>query len=224
MRDLILFDFGGTLDADGERWSIRFHRAYRQVGGRASFAEFEPAFRRSDKMLGAIPQIFGVGFDVMVEAQAEILAGLIPDARTLPMQRAARLFAAETKETVARNRGILVGFKERYRLGIVANFTGNLSVCLDELELSALFDVVADSGAIGIEKPDPAIFRWVTARVPPGSAPVWMIGDNFDADIRPAASLGFNTCWLAPARRVEPSPGLATKRAASLPDVLAFFA
>ena len=223
MRDLILFDFGGTLDADGERWSVRFHRAYQAVGGQLGFEDFEPWFRRSDSMLAAYPTIASAGFDKLVGAQAEILAGLIPDARGLPMHSAARTFAAETRQTIARNRRILSQIKQRYRLGIVSNFTGNLTACLAELELGDLFDVVADSGAIGIEKPDPAIFRWAVSEVAPAPTGVWMVGDNFDADIRPAAALGFKTCWIAPVERPEPSPGVATDRVAAFPELLPLF-
>lgn len=51
MRGLVLFDFGGTLDADGARWSVRFHSAYRAAGGVEPFAAFEAAFRASDRAL-----------------------------------------------------------------------------------------------------------------------------------------------------------------------------
>ena len=42
----ILFDFGGTLDADGTRWSVRFHEAYRRAGGRLVLERFEPLSSR----------------------------------------------------------------------------------------------------------------------------------------------------------------------------------
>ena len=41
VRGLVLFDFGGTLDADGSRWSVRFHSAYRAAGGKQTFAAFD---------------------------------------------------------------------------------------------------------------------------------------------------------------------------------------
>ena len=51
MRGLVLFDFGGTLDADGSRWSVRFHAAYQAAGGKQSFAAFDRAFRFTDTWL-----------------------------------------------------------------------------------------------------------------------------------------------------------------------------
>jgi len=48
---VVLFDFGGTLDADGDRWAVRFHSAYAAAGGRLTFAAFEPLFRKSDCQL-----------------------------------------------------------------------------------------------------------------------------------------------------------------------------
>ena len=42
-----------------------------------------------------------------------------------------------------------------------------------------------------------------------------MVGDNYEADIKPAASLGWNTCWVTPDRDPAVDP-LATVRIAGL--------
>src|SRR5882672_8285964 len=73
VRGLVLFDFGGTLDADGSRWSVRFHAAYRAVGGRQSFAAFDRAFRESDRALERLAGIERLGFRAMVDAQTALL-------------------------------------------------------------------------------------------------------------------------------------------------------
>src|ERR1043166_7588083 len=45
MTGPVLFDFGGTLDADGEPWGERMYRGYRAAGGRAAPDAFDAGFR-----------------------------------------------------------------------------------------------------------------------------------------------------------------------------------
>ena len=84
VRGLVLFDFGGTLDADGSRWSVRFHAAYRAVGGRQSFAAFDRAFRESDRALERLAGIERLGFRAMVDAQTALLLPRLSDGAALP--------------------------------------------------------------------------------------------------------------------------------------------
>ncbi len=200
-----MFDFGGTLDADGVHWSPRFHAAYRTAGGTLDFAAFDAIFKGSDEAMARLPGIRALGFRAAIAAQARLLVSRLPD-QVDPAAIAQRLHG-EAVAVVTRNLPVLERLARRYRLGIVSNFTGNLQPCLDELGLARLFVTVSDSGVVGWSKPDARIFTHTLAalRVSPGGA--WMVGDNFEADIRGAAVLGMRTCWLAPSERVVP-PGL----------------
>jgi len=52
----VLFDFGGTLDADGLTWKTRFFRLCREEGLVADPERFDPVFHAADDALvGAIP-------------------------------------------------------------------------------------------------------------------------------------------------------------------------
>jgi HAD superfamily hydrolase (TIGR01509 family) len=219
MRDILLFDFGGTLDADGDRWAVRFHQAYAQLGGTMAFPAFDPLFREADRRLEHDSAVRAMGFRAMVVHQARVLGGLVPDAHAIPFDEVAERFHADSVAIVARNRGLLERFASRYRLGVVSNFTGNLDRCLAELDLLRLFSVTADSLIVGWSKPDPRLFLHALTALgaPPDAA--WMVGDNFEADVRPAAALGLATCWLAGADRVAPADGVATRRIARLPDL-----
>lgn len=215
----LLFDFGGTLDADGIPWGRRFHAAYRAAGGRLSFAEFEPIFRASDRALEAEPGVRELGFRAMVVRQAALLCARLPDGGHVDAERIARDFHAASTATVARNREVVTRLARRYRMGIVSNFTGNLEPCLDELGLLALFDAVSDSSVIGAAKPAPRIFEVTLEALGVEPRLAWMIGDNFEADVRAAARLGLSTCWLAPAERPLPAEGVATARTASFTNL-----
>ena len=219
----LLFDFGGTLDADGVRWAVRFHEAYRAAGGSLPLPTFEAHFRRSDAALAELPRIRAMGFRQMVEAQAALLLRLVDDGAALDAGRIADGFHAESLAAVRRNRLLLAALLPR-PLGVVSNFTGNLERCLEELELAPLFAVACDSTVIGCCTPDARIFRTALEGLTATAGDAWMVGDNFEADVRPAAALGMRTCWLAPAERPMPADGVATMRAARLSDFLALVA
>ena len=219
VRGLVLFDFGGTLDADGSRWSVRFHAAYRAVGGKQSFAAFDRAFRESDRALERLAGIERLGFRAMVDAQTALLLPRLSDGAVLPARAIADQFYATTCAVVSRNQALLARLHKSYHLGVVSNFTGNLELCLEELGVMQYFSVVADSGRVGVTKPDPRLFQHALSHPGLTATPAWMVGDNFDSDIRPAAALGLSTAWLAPATEKPRESGLPTVRLATLSDL-----
>jgi FMN phosphatase YigB (HAD superfamily) len=198
VRGLVLFDFGGTLDADGARWSVRFHAAYRAAGGKQSFAAFDRSFRESDRALERLSGIQRLGFRAMIDAQTALLLPRLPDGAGLSPRDIADEFHSTTCAVVRRNEALLARLHGSYHLGVVSNFTGNLERCLEELGVMGYFSVVADSGRLGITKPDPRLFQHALSWPGLVSKPAWMVGDNFDSDIVPAAALGLSTAWLAP--------------------------
>ncbi len=215
----MLFDFGGTLDADGIHWAPRFHAAYQSAGGRLDYPAFEPCFKASDLELERQPGIRSLGFREMIEAQARLVCRLVADGARVETGAMAATFHAAAMATVARNRPILERLSRGHRLGVVSNFTGNLGTCLEELDLRRWFEVVTDSALAGVTKPDGRIFTETLARFGVPIAGAWMVGDNFESDIRPAVALGMQTCWLAPPDRVAPPGPSPTARIARLTDV-----
>jgi putative hydrolase of the HAD superfamily len=210
----VLLDFGGTLDADGVHWSPRFHAAYRAAGGTLEFVTFEPIFKSSEQMLARLPGIAELGFRAAIEAQARLLMELLPDGGRVNPAAVARRVHGDAVAVVERNKPVLERLARRHRLGVVSNFTGNLEPCLDELGLAKLFVVLSDSTVVGWSKPDPRIFRHTLAALGAAAEHAWMVGDNFEADIRAAAALGMRTCWLAPPERAVPAELAPTARIA----------
>jgi len=215
----VLLDFGGTLDADGVHWSPRFHAAYRAAGGTLDFAAFEPIFKSSDQALDCLPGIAELGFRAAIEAQARLLVELLPDGARVDPAAVARRLHDDAVAVVRRNEPVLERLARRYRLGVVSNFTGNLKPCLDELGLARLFAVLSDSTVVGWSKPDPRIFWHTLAALGASAERAWMVGDNFEADIRAAAALGMRTCWLAPPGRAAPADLAPTARIGRFVDL-----
>ena len=189
------------------------------MGGALDFAAFDSFFQASGDALAGLPGIRALGFRAAIEAQARLLVELVPD--VVDAGALARRLHAEALEVVARNRPVLERLAGRYRLGVVSNFTGNLRPCLEELGLARFFAVLSDSALIGWSKPDPRIFAHALAALQVAPQRAWMVGDNFEADIRGAAGVGLRTCWLAPSERTAPPGGelVVTARIGRLPEV-----
>jgi putative hydrolase of the HAD superfamily len=90
-----------------------------------------------------------------------------------------------------------------YPLIVVSNSEGRLAELLGEIGLSDLFAAVVDSGRLGIEKPDPRIFRHALAQIgAPADAPAIHVGDAWAADITGALAVGWRAIWYG--RRARP--------------------
>jgi FMN phosphatase YigB (HAD superfamily) len=201
--DTLLFDFGGTLDADGVAWKERFHAAYRAEGLDIAADTFAPAFYAADDpLVGGLPADADLRVTVdrltaNLEDELERRGGALRDSGR--GRRVAARFLADAEAAFARNRPLLEALAGRYRLGIVSNFYGNLDAVCRSAGLAPLFPVIADSQRVGAEKPDPAIFR--AALEPLGAAPetTVFIGDSLKRDRAGARNLGMGFVWLAPA-------------------------
>ena len=112
--------------------------------------------------------------------------------------RVASRFLSEASAAFVRNRPVLEALRERYRLGIVSNFYGNLEAVCHSAGLASLFAVVVDSHCVGAEKPDPAIFHVAldTLRATPETTV--FVGDSLRRDREGARRTGMRFIWIVP--------------------------
>lgn len=84
-------------------------------------------------------------------------------------------------------------------LVVVSNADGKLLSAFRRIGLAGLFDHVVDSGALGVEKPDPAIFR-EALRVS-GARPATTVhaGDYYEIDVVGARAAGLRAVLVDPA-------------------------
>jgi HAD superfamily hydrolase (TIGR01509 family) len=88
------------------------------------------------------------------------------------------------------------------RVAVLSNSEGKLAELLAQIGIADAFDVVIDSGRVGIEKPDRKIFEHtLEALGVPGAQPIH-IGDSWSADIAGALAVGWRAIWYGP--RVMP--------------------
>ncbi len=81
-------------------------------------------------------------------------------------------------------------------LAVLSNSEGKLAELAEELGWRDLFLAIADSGKIGLEKPDVRIFEWTRAHLGVGMDEVVHIGDSVAADVVGALRAGMRAIWF----------------------------
>ncbi len=197
MANAVLFDFGGTLDADGVPWKERFSRLYRAEGVVLEPERFDLLFYAADDALAReIPPTLSFRETVFRLAEA-VADGLGRGADGAQIGRIASRFLEGAREKLRGNTTLLSRLRRRYRLGIVSNFYGNLETVCDEAGIRQLLSVVIDSGRIGFRKPDPGIFDRALEELGMTPADATFVGDSLARDMAGARAVGMRHVWLA---------------------------
>ena len=230
--ETLLFDFGGTLDADGVAWKERFYALYQAEGLDMTAEAFAPAFfAADDPLVDALPPTAGLTETVHALA-ANLEAELRRRAGTAKApadgdrgRRVASRFLSDMSAIFARNRPILEALGERYRLGVVSNFYGNLEAVCRSSGLAPLFAVMTDSCRVGVEKPDPAIFRAALEALNAAPETTLFIGDSLRRDCEGARRAAIGFIWIAPedvqaAAAQATGPQSVPAAVTKLPDLL----
>lgn len=189
----ILFDFGGTLDADGIPWKDRF----RAMTGHSGNAEaFDRAFYAADDALvGTIPR--DLPFRDTVELLARnLVRELGMDAERGP--RIADVFLRDSLDKTQASARVLGHLTRRFRLGIVSNFYGNLEAVCADTGIARHVQVAVDSAVVGFEKPDPRIFQAALSALDARPEEAVFVGDSLPRDMNGARDLGMPHIYVAP--------------------------
>jgi putative hydrolase of the HAD superfamily len=83
-------------------------------------------------------------------------------------------------------------------VGVISNSDGSVRALLDGAGLGAHLDFVIDSAEVGVEKPDPRIFRLGLERARAEPAEVAYVGDLYSVDVLGARGAGIEGVLLDP--------------------------
>ena len=192
----MLFDFGGTLDADGLPWKERVFRLLLDEGVVVTRERFDPLFHAADDALvGTLPPTSSF-HDTVARLVAGVAGALELPVRALA-ERVTRRFLDGALARLADNAPLLARLTRRYRLGIVSNFYGNLERVCDDGGIRRYFGVVVDSARVGCAKPDPRIFRLALEALGVAPADATFVGDSLPRDMAGARAVGMRHIWLA---------------------------
>jgi len=207
--EALLFDFGGTLDANGVAWKERFYALYRDEGLDMAADAFESSFFTADDSLvgrlAPMTDLAGTVHALVGKLEAELArrgGAAVPgsvDGRNDGGRgsRIAARFLSEASDAFGRNRPVLEALGERYRLGVVSNFYGNLEAVCQGAGLAPLFAALIDSHCVGAEKPDPAIFQVALDRLRVTPETTVLVGDSLRRDREGARRTGMRFIWMA---------------------------
>ncbi|TVR63581.1 MAG: HAD family hydrolase [Gemmatimonadales bacterium] len=107
--------------------------------------------------------------------------------------------------------------RQGYRLGVISNADGRMEDVLIRTGLRELVEFVIDSEKVGIEKPDPRIFREGARRLDLPPEDCLYVGDLYPVDVVGAWGADMSAILLDPAGRLEfPVDRVAAVR--DLPD------
>lgn len=195
----ILFDFGGTLDSDGVHWSEQFFNAYRKLGSAVSRERLDQAFLEADRIITSSYDVRGYTLRELLKLQVSLQVENLRFEDDEHKQKIVDECYATARRTLERNREILLRLHEKFRLGVISNYNGNLEVVCREFNLTPLLDVILDSKNLEVSKPDPRIFEIALERLGLGPSDCYYVGDSFERDVIPAKQVGLHTIWLCSA-------------------------
>lgn len=194
----LLFDFGGTLDADGVAWKERFLSHYREEGLGLTEQAFAACFYAADdQLVGALPP--DTALEETVRRLAVNLEAILPSDNSQGGrgERVAEAFLEHSHAALARNRNVLEALSQRYKLGIVSNFYGNLPGVCRGAGIDSLFGAIIDSELVGARKPDAAIFHAALEPLDADPQTTVMVGDSLHRDRAGARGLGMGFVWIS---------------------------
>ena len=91
-------------------------------------------------------------------------------------------------------------------VAIISNSEGHLAELVAELGWASDFDVVVDSGRIGIDKPDPRIFQHACAALGAATHELLHVGDAWEADVQGALGATASAVWFDARHRERALP------------------
>jgi putative hydrolase of the HAD superfamily len=136
------------------------------------------------------------------------MVGTMMHAAGLPLDRVPAMLDAMWPEHASRNLWSLVpeGLVDALaalraagvRVAIVSNSEGQLEPLLVDLGVRGVLDLVVDSGIVGVEKPDPRIFRIALDRFEVAPARALHLGDVYATDVLGARAAGVRVALVDP--------------------------
>ncbi|MEI7675181.1 MAG: HAD family hydrolase [Bacteroidales bacterium] len=201
----LLFDYGGTIDTNGHHWAEVLWEAYGEVQIFVTKAQFREAYVFGERALARQPLIrpehnFKDVLVIKCRLQAEYLKekGFLTDAvwaNKIENNVAERCYQF-AKQTTAKAAKTVEALSKKYPMALVSNFYGNIETVLQEFGLAEFFSVIIESAAVGVSKPDPAIFELGVEALGLLPEECVVIGDSVSKDIAPAQSIGCQTIWI----------------------------
>ncbi|MCY4779023.1 HAD family hydrolase [Sphingobacterium sp. UT-1RO-CII-1] len=197
----LIFDYGGTLDSNGQHWAAVIWNSYKKTNIEISREQFNEAYVYAERKMALQPIIlpnysFLQVLKAKVTAQFEYLK-----TQNIDLNQNWINLIAEDGYTVAKrntriSKPILENLNTKYPIVMVSNFYGNLTAVLRDFEIDHHFSDIVESAVVGIRKPAPAIYALGVKKINLKPENCLVIGDSYAKDMIPAKQCGCQTLWL----------------------------
>lgn len=213
----LIFDYGGTLDSQGDHWSEVILRGWRHVLGdainrnlfRDAYVEGERAMARERiilpednfrttllKKIRVELKKYVEDADALNSQEERAVAQIIATSPESIAQAIADNCNERAAKSVENAKIVLTQLKTQYPMVLVSNFYGNVNSVLNDYDVARYFDDVVESAIVGVRKPDPRIFELGVKALKLRPEEVVVIGDTYSKDIVPALSAGCKAVWI----------------------------
>ena len=202
----LIFDYGATLDTCGCHWGQMIRHAYERNSIPVSEEQFRDAYVFAERTLGSNPIIqsrytFYKTLQIKIRIEMEFIKEhnyWNPSKADIDKAICAVVddLYARVKEYTHNSLELLALLKKKYRMVLVSNFYGNISVVLNEFGFDGMFQNIIESAVVGIRKPDPRIYMLGVDTLQMKPEETVVIGDSFKKDIVPAKKIGCNVIWI----------------------------
>jgi putative hydrolase of the HAD superfamily len=150
----VLFDFGGTIDTNGIHWSEMIWMAYESNKIGVKKNSYEKAYIFAERSLNTRGILKTTTFYEMLIQKLNLqLQFLVREKHleNISIETVAKQLVdtcyEKVKTTINIQKEILIYLKNKYKLGLVSNFYGNLKTVINEFDLQDIFSEILDSGA-----------------------------------------------------------------------------
>ncbi|MFA5403763.1 MAG: HAD family hydrolase [Ignavibacteria bacterium] len=201
--ETIIFDFGGTLDTNGIPWSQKYLITLKINGFVFDDKLYHRIYKASEEFL---QNNSNNNFRSYKELMKEQLSFIISSIHLTGYENRHNyeriineVFAdiwMDTVYCIKNSKEILETFKNKYKLGLVSNYYGNIKRICKDMDLDKYFDVILDPNTACIHKPHPGIFSIALKMLNSLPENTFVIGDSYEDDIVPAKIIGCRTILL----------------------------
>lgn len=148
--------------------------------------------------INGAPRIDDAEFVAYIDHQILSLPFVKEKFSTLKMQEAFKAVPIRVRQRkiVKPNAySVLTQLKQKYRLGIISNYSASLLDYLQEAELTEYFETIVISEIVGFEKPDPKIYEYFLTQMGCEAKDCLYVGDH-PFDVMGAKRAGMDVVWL----------------------------
>lgn len=209
----IIFDYGGTLDSQGEHWSHVLRRGWQASGLCVPDEEFRRVYVIGERTLAQhriiLPQddfhaVLLKKTRISLEALDPAFLAAFAESEGLGRQEAVERLAQSianhcdqaARRCIEASRPVLEQLSARYPLCLVSNFYGNIDSVIRSYGIRQYFSHIIESAVVGVRKPNARIFMLGVVALGFEPSEVLVVGDSLIKDILPAESIGCHAVWL----------------------------